>query len=155
MQLLAHFKPQIMKSRDDAKDPMFEEPVIPERLRNFAAGLYPMSAFLKPDQLMANYVSRELARGKCQTPSYTPYITADVSAAPWPVPSAEHAAAMAKWTSNKQASKPGAQPLRFHTLAMYRMRFIFTADLCAAWPPLWRPVRPAEQFIDAAAFGRC
>ena len=39
MQLLAHFTPQIMKSRADAKDPMFGELVIPERLRNFPADL--------------------------------------------------------------------------------------------------------------------
>ena len=131
-QLMAHFAPQIMKSRADAKDPLFGELVIPERLRNFPDDLSPMSDFLKPNQLMANCVSRELARGKCQTPSYTPYIAADVSAAPWPVPSAEHTDAMAKWTSDNQASKPGAQPLPFHTWAMYCMRFIITADLCAA-----------------------
>ena len=63
---------------------------------------------------MANYVSRELARGKCQTPSYTPYIVADFPAAPWPPPSAEHTAAITKWTSNKQAPKPGAQPPLSH-----------------------------------------
>ena len=125
-----------MKSRANAKDPLFEELVIPERIRNFSDGLSRMGDFLKPNQLETNYVSLELARGKWQTPSYTRYIVADVSASPWHVPSAEHTAAMSKWTSNKQAPKPGAQPLPFHTWKMYRLRFIITADLCAAWIPL-------------------
>ena len=107
MQLLARFTPQIKKSRDNDKVPLFEELAIPERLRNSPADLSPMGAFLKPSQLMTNYVSRELARGECQTPSYTPYIVAGVSTAPWPVPSAEHTAAMAQRTTNKQASEPG------------------------------------------------
>ena len=42
---------------------------------------------------------------------------------------------MAKWATIMQASKPGAQPPPFHTWALYRRRFIITADLCAAWPP--------------------
>ena len=81
-QLMSHFTPHIMKSMANAKDPLFGELVIPERLRNFPAGLSPMSAFLKPNQLVTNYVSRELDRGKCQAPSYTPYIAAGVSAGP-------------------------------------------------------------------------
>ena len=86
MQLLAHFTPQITKPRSNAKDPLFGELAIPERPRNFTADLSPMRAFLKPNLMMTNYVSRELALGKCQTPSYTPYISADVSTASWPVP---------------------------------------------------------------------
>ena len=58
MQLLEHFKPQFLKSKDNAKDPLFEELVIPERLRNFRDDLSPMGAFLNPNQLMTNYVSR-------------------------------------------------------------------------------------------------
>ena len=34
-QLLEHFKPLSLKSRANAKDPLFEEVVIPARLRNF------------------------------------------------------------------------------------------------------------------------
>ena len=135
VQLMAHFTPHIMKSRANANDPMCGELVIPERLRNFAADLSPMGASLKPNQLATNYVSRELGRAKCQTPSYTPYIVADFSAPPWPVPSADRATAMAKWNSNNQAPKPGARPRSFHTWAMYRLRFIITADLCDAWLP--------------------
>ena len=135
MQLLARPKPQIMKSMANSKDPMFGEVVLPGRLRNFPADLSPMGSFLKPNQMVSNYVNLELARGKFQTPSYTPYIAADLSAPPWPVPSAEHTADVAKWKTNNQASKPGAQPLPFHAWAPYRFRFMIAADLCAAWTP--------------------
>ena len=79
MQLMAHFTPQITKSRAGAKEPVFGELVIPDRLRDFPDGISSMGVFLKPYQLTTNYASRELARGKCQTPSYTPYIAAGVS----------------------------------------------------------------------------
>ena len=83
---------------------------------------------------MADYVSRDLARGKCQTPSYKPYISVVVSV-PWHVPSDEHTAAIAKWASNKQAPKPGDQQLPFHTWVLYRLRLMIAADLRAAWLP--------------------
>ena len=130
MQLLEHFKPQLLKSKANAKDPLFEEVVIPDRLKNFRADFSLLGAFLKPNQLMANFVSRELARGKCQTPPYFPYIAPDISIDPWPVPSAEHTTAVAKWKANKQASKPGAQFLPFPAWTLYRLRFISAADIC-------------------------
>ena len=42
MQLLEHFKPLSLKSRANAKDPLFEEVVIPTRLRNFRADFFPV-----------------------------------------------------------------------------------------------------------------
>ena len=84
---------------------------------------------------MENYSSRELARGKCQTPSYAPYIAAGVSASPWPVPSAEHTAAVANWKPNNQEPKPGDRPPPFHSWALYLLRFMIAADLCADWLP--------------------
>ena len=135
MQLLEHFKPLSLKSRANAKDPLFEEVVIPTRLKNFRADFSLLGAFLKPNQLMANYVSREIARGKCQTPPYTPYIVPDLSIAPWPVPTTEHTSALARWKSNKQTAKAGAPTLPFPTWVLLRLRFILTADLCGAWFP--------------------
>ena len=135
MQLLEHFKPLSLKSRANAKDPLFEEIVLPSRLKNFRADFSQIGAFLKPNQLMANYVSRELARGKCQTPPYTPYIVPDLSLAPWPVPTAEHTSALARWKANKQAPKAGTPLMPFPTWTLLRLRFIFTADLCGAWSP--------------------
>ena len=73
-QLLSHFSPQLAEQRTISKDPMFEEVVLPERLRAYTADLSSLGALLKPNQPMANYVSRELARGEMQNPSYAPYI---------------------------------------------------------------------------------
>ena len=45
MQLLEHFRPQLLKSKANAKDPLFEEVVIPARLRNFRADFSPAGGF--------------------------------------------------------------------------------------------------------------
>ena len=83
---------------------------------------------------MANFIRNELVRGQTQGTSYTPYIVADVSDAPWPGPSAEHTAAAAKWGNNRHATKvvnPQAAP--FNSWLLYRLRYILTADLRGAW----------------------
>ena len=86
---------------------------------------------------MANFIGRELARGKIQAPSYTPYIVAEVSVPPWPVPAAEHTLAIAKWPNNRQAEKADLpQKLPFRAWLIYRLRFIFAADIGGAWAPL-------------------
>ena len=91
-----------------------------------------------------------MAKGRLQAPAYTPYIVADVTAAPWPVSSAEHTAALAKWkvgratAGQKQSACPQSLPL--NAWVLYRMRFILTAepekgmisppffrDICGAW----------------------
>lgn len=83
---------------------------------------------------MGNYTIKELALGKTQVPSYTPYIVVDVTAAPWPVPSAEHTAAASKWKANRQAAKAvNPQAVPCDAWLLYRLRFIFTADLLGTW----------------------
>ena len=134
LQLLNHFSPQLLKPRANAKDPPFEEAVLPEKLKAYRADLSQLGAFLKPNQLMANYISKELAKGKAQVPSYTPYIVVDVSAVPWPVQSAEHTAVSTNWKAKRQANKTtNPQSLPFNAWLLYRLRFIFTADLLGAW----------------------
>ena len=96
-----------------------------------------MGAFFKPNHLMADFISRELARGNLKVRIYTPYIVAAVSMAPWPVPSAEHTAAAVNWKANRQEAKAvkavNRQPSPFNSWMMYRVRFIFTSDLFGAW----------------------
>ena len=69
LQLLSHFSPHLLKPRANAKDPPFEEAVLPEKLKAYKADLSHLGAFLKPNQLMANYISKELARGKRRCPA--------------------------------------------------------------------------------------
>ena len=136
MQLLSHFTPLVARNRANAKDPPYEEIVLPGKLRRYSADPSASRAFFNLNQLMANFISRELARGEIHLPSYTPYIAADVSVAPWLVPAAEHTLAIAKWPNNRQAKKADhPQRLPFHAWLMYRPRFIFTADIFGAWAP--------------------
>ena len=134
-QMLSHFSPQLAIQRTSSKDPMFGEIVLPERLRAYAANLSILGALLKPNQPMSNYVSRELALGDLQIPSYTPYIAPDLSGSPWCVPIAEHSAALTRWRVSRQAAKMHKNlQLPFTDCVLYRMRFIFAADICGDWP---------------------
>ena len=73
-QLLAHFTPQLGKPRANANDPPFEVDCIRGKLRNYTADLSGLVEFLEKNQLMANYISRELDRGKLQVPRNTPLL---------------------------------------------------------------------------------
>ena len=63
MRLLSHFAPLVVRNRSNAKDPPYEEVVLPGKLRRYSADISALGAFLKPNQLMANFISRELAMG--------------------------------------------------------------------------------------------
>ena len=67
---------------ENAKDPILEEIALPELLRVFSAYLSSMCDYFKPNQMMGNFASRVLDRGKFQAPSYTPFIVADMSTSP-------------------------------------------------------------------------
>ena len=57
MQLLAHFAP-VQKRRVNPKGPTFEEVVLPAKLRGYKADFICLGGFIKPNQTMANYVSK-------------------------------------------------------------------------------------------------
>ena len=63
MQLLAHFAP-VQKQRVSPKDPTIEEVVLPAKLQAYKADFSCLGGSLKPNQTMANYVSKELILGK-------------------------------------------------------------------------------------------
>ena len=89
-QILGRFPPRQLHARPNAKDPAYEELVIPERLREFTVSLGGIIGLLKPTQEMANYISLGLSRGRNKVPAYTPFIVPGVSDAPWSVASQEH-----------------------------------------------------------------
>ena len=72
LQILGHFSPQL-RNRPNAKDPSYEEVVIPSRLATFAVDFSGLAGLLKPNQDMANVISLELARGRIKVPEYTPF----------------------------------------------------------------------------------
>ena len=52
---------------------------------------------------------------------------------PWPVPTAEHSATLAKWPAGENAKAHKSQSTPLNAWVMYRLRFIFAADICGAW----------------------
>ena len=49
LQILGHFSPRQLQARPSAKDPAYEELVIPERLREFTVSLGGISGILQPE----------------------------------------------------------------------------------------------------------
>ena len=145
LQLLGHFHPQQQRNRPNAKDPSYEEVVIPTRLANFSVDFRGLTGLLKPNQDMANMISLELARGRSKVPAYTPFIVPKISEAPWPIASADHSAAVAKWKNNTRIAKrelfPDALPLQAWLL--YQLRFLITAEMLGALSLPLAVYRPA------------
>ena len=100
--LLSHFSPHLSQPRSDAKDPVLEEVALPEKLKSYTSDLSAIGAFARPNQLMSNYISRELVRGGRKTPIYTPFIATDLAEAPGPAPTAEHTATHTRWKGLRQ-----------------------------------------------------
>ena len=82
---------------------------------------------------MDNYISLELARGQAKVPAYTTFIVPDVSAAPWPVHSKEHQAAVTRWRASARQAKDNPSYIPMQAWAPYQMRFLIAADLAGAW----------------------
>ena len=130
--------PRQVKQRPNDKNPAYEEIVLSAKLgqnADFVVDFRGISAFLKPSQDMANFISQELARVKNKIPTYTPFIAPALEKAPWPVASQAHSLALTKWQSNaRQASRP-TQPqlVPFQAWILYQLRFLATAEICGAW----------------------
>lgn len=104
-QILAHFAHQIVKSQHNACDPPFEEEVLRRILGRYSADFPHLGAYLKPNHLMANYISLELSRGKAQIPTYTPFIVPTIAASPGPVLTAERKSEVARRNSGRHSVK--------------------------------------------------
>ena len=113
--------------------PGYEEVVIPERMREFSANLRGIASLLKPAREVANYISRELARGRNKVPAYTPFIVPGVSAAPWPVPSKERQSDVTRWRTSARLAKDNPSSIPMQSWILYRLRFLIAADLAGAW----------------------
>ena len=138
LQLLNHFAPQQVKQRPNEKNPAYEEIVLAAKLGpngNFMVDFRGLSAFLKPSQEMANFISQELARGMNKIPTYPPFIVPELSKTPWPVASQAHSAALTKWQSSARQANRASDPqlVPFQAWLLYQLRFIMTAEVCGAW----------------------
>lgn len=102
MQLLAHYAPQVVKPRANAKGPLAEEVVLRERLRGYSADRASLGAFFKINPMMATYASNELARGRLQVPVYTPFVVPEITQSPWPARMADPSAAIIRRKVNRR-----------------------------------------------------
>ena len=64
--------------------------------RGYVADISGLWYFWKPGHLKGKYVSKELAIGQLQTPSYTPFVVSDLSADHWSMPKSERKAAIGR-----------------------------------------------------------
>ena len=72
-----------------------------------------------------------------QIPSYTPPIVPIVTAPPWPAPTSEHTAEVARRNSGRQsAESTKTQHPPLNAWILYRWRFISTSDILGDWPSL-------------------
>ena len=123
--------PPTLKNRN-IKHPEFEEVCIPLKLGRSVIPLAKLSGLLVPDQRMVNEISEMLARGQACSPSYVPYVFAPLNKEPWIPTLFEHSKANEAWTS-RMKSLTSDQSLSFQAWTLYRLRFIFSAEVCAAW----------------------
>ena len=135
-EIFSHY--ELDKGRDTSqtkeKDVKFEEPVIPNRLRRWTADLSQISAFLIPDQEMANVFAREFHLAEKKDPPFIPLVVPDLSKKPWCVPLASHERANKSWKDSVQhKNKDQTQLINLQSYLLYNLRFLLTGDMLDAW----------------------
>ena len=123
--------PPAVKNRN-TKNPEFEEICLPVRRKSLAVNLEQLSGWLRPDQLMVNAISAELAKALATSPAYTPFVVLDVSKKPWVPGAADHVKAVESCSSRMKNFK-SAQQLSFQSWMLYMLRFFVAAEACKAW----------------------
>ena len=131
---IARFTLRIVKARPNANDRPFEEAVMPRSLRGYTSNFPKPGAYSQLNQLMASYISSELAIGKAQIPRYAPFIVPNITDPPWPVPTTEHAADFPRWNTGRRSVKSRKnQQIPLNSWILYHWRLISPADIVGAW----------------------
>ena len=89
---------------------------------------------LVPDQRMVSEISELLAKGQACSPPFVPFIFAPLGKEPWIPLLLEHKKARDGWVS-RMKSMSSDLPLSFQAWILYRLRFIISDEVCAAWSP--------------------
>ena len=120
----------------NAKGPRIEEAQIPREMTRRAPSLACLAGILAPDQDMVNHFTIELTRGMNEVPTYTPFVTGDLSADPWIPGDPLYTRARDQWKKMQTARKrPSHQPMSFQLFALTYLRFVLAGDLAGAWTP--------------------
>ena len=82
-----------------------------------------------------NTANEQRAIAAAKDPPYAPYLTPKLTETPWLLPSAEHSGARTSWAAySRQARRANSpQELSIQCFALYRIRFVFAAELCGAF----------------------
>ena len=86
---------------------------IPHALAALSPSLAALSGSFRPDQMMCNWIAREMAKGSAKIPSYAPYLVPKLCSPPWMPGRADHSTSLEGWRKNSKQSKrkvmaPGA-----------------------------------------------
>ena len=109
-----------------------EEISIPQQLAQYKIDFSAISGILRPDQNMVNAISEQISIAQSNALAYRPYIFLDLTRRPWVPPIIEHQRAIDSWKAAlKNYSSP--QPASIQQYLMYRLRFIFAADIARAF----------------------
>ena len=91
-----------------------------------------LSGLLVLGRRLVNEISEILARGEACSPSYVPYVFAPLNKEPWIPTLFEHIKANESWTPRMKSLTSG-QLIIPQAWTLYRLRFIVSAEVCAAW----------------------
>ena len=90
---------------------------------------------------MANWANKDVAIAKSKDPPSSPYLAPKMTETPWMPPDADHTSARTKWVAYSIQDKRSVLPreLSIRSFTLYQLRFVFAADLCAAWSKFGGP----------------
>ena len=104
----------------------------PQQLAAYKIDLSSISGILRPGQNMVNAVSEQISIAQSNALAYRPYIFLDLARKPWAPPIIEHRRDIDSWKAAAKSYFP-PQTASIQQYAMYRLRFIFAADIAHAF----------------------
>ena len=113
---------------------LIEEISIPHKLQNYRIDFSQIGGVIRPDQNTVNAIGEQLSIADSNAIAYRPYIYLDLTRKPWVPPIIEHQRAIDAWKAAvRNYSSP--QPASIQQYLLYRLRFVFAADLAGSFTP--------------------
>ena len=132
-----HLQPDEQAASVREKDVRFTPIDIHKALTDFSPHLGGIGGIIHPDQDMVDWIMREIAKAHHKGPTYEPYLVAKLDAAPWILPSHDHAAALTNWRAQSKQARRTALPqeVSIQAFCLYHLRFLLAAEICHAFDP--------------------
>ena len=114
-------------------DLKFGEPVIPTRLRRWAADISQISAYIAPDQAAENVFAMEFHLSESKGPPFTPLVCPDISNKPRCIPLVSHERPRKTWEASvSRKHKESPHQIRLQRWMLYAIRFLLAGDMIDA-----------------------